>query len=356
MEVESDEGAPGDAGVGGTSPLSAEDAALRLQARVRGFAARRGVLRAGGRVAVLPAKVLGALKLHQLLGVRFLFEAMQAGGGLLCDDPGLGKTFSAIALVSALLTSLHVHRVLIAVPANVVGVWVAEFARWTGTTVPLVVVGASEAGLHARLKLRDLGAVKKPEQQVVVASMSMLLNHGSVRATDLSPAVASPQPLHHPPHPFLSSSRAFVCPCVRAPQGLVASEGVDLLVVDEAHRLRNRGETANAIEAVPANARVLLTGTPLSNNLAEFYTILDLANPGSLGTRAAFEANFVRPMAAARKADATKVRDALPAHLPTCPSTHPLIISSARQPASPGQPVSPSHRPPLPSAGGHRAR
>ena len=99
---------------------------------------------------------------------------------------------------------------------------------------------------------------------------------------------------------------SFVLAC-GASQGLIASDGVDLLVVDEAHRLRNRGETAKAIEAVPAKARVLLTGTPLSNNLAEFYSVLDLANPGCLGTRADFDEGFVRPMAAARKPDATEV-------------------------------------------------
>ena len=182
MEVNDSDGVLGDAETAGTSPLSAEEAILRLQARARGFAARRGVLRAGGRVALLPAGVLKALKVHQLLGVRFLFDALQQGGAMLCDDPGLGKTFTAIALVAALVTSSHAHRVLIAVPANVLGVWKSEFARWTGGTLPLVVVGADEAGLHASLKLRDLGAVKKPTQMVVVASMSMLLNHGKVRA------------------------------------------------------------------------------------------------------------------------------------------------------------------------------
>lgn len=182
MEVNDSDEVLGDAETAGTSTLSDEEATLRLQARARGFAARRDVLRAGGSVALLPAGVLKALKLHQLLGVRFLFGALQQGGAMLCDDPGLGKTFTAIALVTALVTSSRTHRVLIAVPANVLGVWKAEFARWTGGTLPLVVVGADESGLHAGLKLRDLGAVKAPAQMVVVASMSMLLNHGKVRA------------------------------------------------------------------------------------------------------------------------------------------------------------------------------
>ena len=114
--------------------------------------------------------------------------------------------------------------------------------------------------------------------------------------------------LGYPVFPQLTHvlTAAFVLAC-GAPQGLVASDRIDLLVVDEAHSLRNRGETAKAIEAVPAKARVLLTGTPLSNNLAEYYAVLDLANPGCLGTRSEFDDDFVRPMAAARKPDATEV-------------------------------------------------
>jgi len=61
MEVDDSDEVLGDAETAGTSPLSGEEAVLRLQARCRGFVARRGVLRAGGRFALLPAGVLKAL-------------------------------------------------------------------------------------------------------------------------------------------------------------------------------------------------------------------------------------------------------------------------------------------------------
>ena len=153
---------------------------------------------------MLPAGVLKALKLHQLLGVCFLFGALQQDGALLCDDPGLGKTFTSIALISAFVESRRCHRVLVSVRTWRVG--------GAGGVCPLDghddaargSWGASETGLHARLKLRALGPVKAPEQMVVVASMSMVLNHGAVSETSLN-------------HPYMVPSRQPACLSVWLP-------------------------------------------------------------------------------------------------------------------------------------------
>ena len=58
---------------------------------------------------------------------------------------------------------------------------------------------------------------------------------------------------------------------------------------------------ARAVARVPARMRLLLTATFVPNQLGEFYAIADLANPGRLGTRADFAADFERPLTAARR-------------------------------------------------------
>ena len=55
---------------------------------------------------------------HQLEGVCWLFGAFGRGGGLLADEPGLGKTLQVIVLLEALVRTGRVARVLIAAPAN----------------------------------------------------------------------------------------------------------------------------------------------------------------------------------------------------------------------------------------------
>ena len=66
---------------------------------------------------------------HQLDGVRWLFAAIHCGGGLLADDPGLGKTLQLITVVEALIRSQHCHRVLIVTPANLLANWDAVRCR-----------------------------------------------------------------------------------------------------------------------------------------------------------------------------------------------------------------------------------
>ena len=86
---------------------------------------------------------------------------------------------------------------------------------------------------------------------------------------------------------------------------LCAGAGVDLLVADEAHGLAHESQRANAVRCTPARARILITATPLSNDLMELYRLYDLARPGILGRVAHFKADFERPIAAASMDDAT---------------------------------------------------
>ena len=70
------------------------------------------------------------LKPYQVEGVRWLYEAVHRGGGLLADDPGLGKTLQVITVLEALVHVRQVSRVLIATPANLLSNWDAELRHW----------------------------------------------------------------------------------------------------------------------------------------------------------------------------------------------------------------------------------
>ena len=87
----------------------------------------------------------------------------------------------------------------------------------------------------------------------------------------------------------------------------------DLLICDEAHRLKNDETLTNkALDALPCARRVLLSGTPIQNHLDEFFAMVNFANPGVLGTAQEFH----------RRASAHPRH---PLHLPdTAPSTPPL--------------------------------
>ena len=80
----------------------------------------------------------------------------------------------------------------------------------------------------------------------------------------------------------------------------------DLLICDEAHRLKNDQTLTNkALATLACRRRILLSGTPLQNDLDEFYAMVHFTNPGILGTSAAFRKRFERPILAGREPDAT---------------------------------------------------
>ena len=87
-----------------------------------------------------------------------------------------------------------------------------------------------------------------------------------------------------------------------------ATGGIDLLVCDEAHRLKNtKGDTQTiaALRALRCDRRVLLTGTPIQNDLGEFFAVMDFACPGLLGDASVFKKVFSNPVEASRDKHAT---------------------------------------------------
>jgi non-specific serine/threonine protein kinase len=69
------------------------------------------------------------------------------------------------------------------------------------------------------------------------------------------------------------------------------------VVVDEAQAIKNAAtKQSTAIRSLPAASRIAVTGTPVENRLAVLWSILDFANPGMLGTAAAFKKRYAEPI------------------------------------------------------------
>ena len=80
---------------------------------------------------------------------------------------------------------------------------------------------------------------------------------------------------------------------------------VDLLICDEAHKLKNAdAELTKTLNALPARKRILLSGTPMQNELGEFFNMVSFCNPGVLGSRSEFRKRYERPILRSREPDA----------------------------------------------------
>ena len=157
-------------------------AALQCQRRLRGHAVRRCLLASAGPRgrcwAAIPRAALARLQPHQLGGVRWLFAAWARGGGILADDPGLGKTLQILVLLDALAWRRLARRVLVAVPANLLGNWEVELRRWRAAGVIQflnpTVVRAGDSGLRPEDHLRALARRCAVARAVAAASPSCL--------------------------------------------------------------------------------------------------------------------------------------------------------------------------------------
>jgi superfamily II DNA or RNA helicase len=208
------------------------------------------------RAAVAPPGGLRAtLRPYQRRGLSWLTQMCELGlGGCLADDMGLGKTVQVIAV--------HLHRrplaagpTLVVCPTSLLGNWERELGRFA----PEVPVRRYHGGGR---HLEELAA-----DEVVLVTYGV----------------------------------------VRRDRAVLAEVGWGLVVADEAQHAKNPlSRTARELRAIPAPARVALTGTPVENRLTELWSILDWTTPGLLGPLERFRRSVAVPIERYPDADATE--------------------------------------------------
>ena len=221
-----------------------------------------------------PDGFVGDLRPYQQRGVAWLQMLEGLGlGACLADDMGLGKT----AMVLALLQAEH----LTGVPDSDPGKKAA-----TDTSGPtLVVCPTSVAGNWAR------------EAERFTPDLSVLMHHGASRAREGT-----------------FEKRAGASDVVITTYALATRDKTVLakvpwrrIVLDEAQNVKNpEAKQTKAVRSLASPRRVALTGTPVENHLGELWSIMEILNPGLLGSAAAFRERFVMPVERFRDEEAAE--------------------------------------------------
>ncbi|KAJ6620243.1 P-loop containing nucleoside triphosphate hydrolase protein, partial [Mycena sp. CBHHK59/15] len=224
-----------------------------------------------------PALVTGArLKDYQLEGLQWMVSLHENGiSGILADEMGLGKTLQTIAF-SAHLRELGFGKpFLVVCPLSVLHNWVEEYRRFA-PEIPVVMYHGTPA---ERAELRRTVLRWPPAPSSSTKSKSTKRKHGAEAApAPTFPIVLTTYELAIRDRPVLAA----------LPWGYI--------VVDEGHRLKNfgcrlmqelkrYGEGGNA-------GRMVLTGTPLHNNLAELWSLLHFILPDIFDDVDAFQEWF----------------------------------------------------------------
>ena len=183
------------------------------------------------------------LRDHQREGIKFLYECVMGlrdfngQGAILADEMGLGKTLQTIALLWTLLKqspygngSSIIKKALIVCPATLINNWRKEIHKWLG----LDRIGV----LVADAKTRVTHFTHGKSYSVMIVSYERLR---TIQAD------------------------------------LAKGNGVDIIVADEAHRLKTaKNKSLQALNALPTVKKIFLTGTPVQNDLSEFYMMVNL--------------------------------------------------------------------------------
>ena len=195
---------------------------------------------------VLPPGLRAELRGYQLEGFAWMSRLAQAGlGACLADDMGLGKTVQTLGV---LVARAELGPALVLAPTSVCGNWLAE----TTTFAPgLRCVIYGEDGDRAAA-IADAG----PGDVLVVSYALAQID-----------------------------AEAF------------AEKSWATLVMDEAQALKNAAtKRAKSVAEFKADFRLALSGTPVENRLADLWSIMNLINPGLLGSAAQFAERFANPI------------------------------------------------------------
>ncbi|KAJ4968959.1 hypothetical protein NE237_015660 [Protea cynaroides] len=230
----------------------------------------------------IPPSISSKLKPHQIAGIRFMWEniiqsvrKVKSGdkglGCILAHTMGLGKTFQVIAFLYTALRSvdLGLKTALIVTPVNVLHNWRREFVKWQPAELrPLRVFMLEDVSRERRsewlAKWRAKGGV-------------FLIGYSAFRNLSLGKNVKD------------RHAAREICYSLQ--------DGPDILVCDEAHMIKNtRADTTQALKQVKCQRRIALTGSPLQNNLMEYYCMVDFVREGFLGSSHEFRNRFQNPI------------------------------------------------------------
>ena len=217
-----------------------------------------------------PETLQATLRPYQLDGLNWLWALdEQSLGGILADDMGLGKTMQVLALLCREREGISLERLqdgpltdrrevppapvgptLLVCPMSVVGAWQREAEKFA----PYLSVHVHHGGDRLRDESFIAGA----------ADLDLVITTYSLLARDLT--LLQAVPWHR-------------------------------IVLDEAQHVKTPGtQVTRAARALQAPHRLALTGTPVDNRLADLHSLMEVVNPGLLGSAASFQERIATPI------------------------------------------------------------
>ncbi|MFM7515661.1 MAG: DEAD/DEAH box helicase [Pirellula sp.] len=170
---------------------------------------------------------------YQMDGIAFLYARSSA---ILADEMGLGKTMQAITAIRMLLLSGEIRNALLVCPKPLVTNWMREFRQWA-PEIPIAVIQGDSS--------KRAWVWSNPQAPVKIANYELMLKDSAV----------------------IDDGSLFF----------------DLVLLDEAQRIKNRNSTTSeVVRSIPRSRSWALTGTPIENSVEDLVSIFEFLSPGHL--------------------------------------------------------------------------
>ncbi|KAH0788422.1 DNA repair protein rhp26 [Histomonas meleagridis] len=217
----------------------------------------------------IPKAIWDSLFPHQRVAVEWLWGLWKKqAGGIEGDEMGLGKTAIACTFINALHTSNIIHKpILILCPLTVAQQWIRELHIWC----PL---------MHSIL-LHSTRSNQKVTPEEIIQNVE---GNPSIIVTNY-------EFLHHE-------------------EGSMLLQLVDWSIVmcDEGHKIRNyQSSISRNVKKLTSDFKLVISGSPIQNNLLELWSLFDFAVPGLLGTLEVFQQDFADPIKYGGYSNATPI-------------------------------------------------
>ncbi|KAM6970657.1 transcriptional regulator ATRX-like [Aplochiton taeniatus] len=233
------------------------------------------------------------LKPHQVDGVQFMWDcccesvkkanSTPGSGCILAHCMGLGKTLQVVAFLHTMLQSKNLKflTALVVCPLNAILNWVNEFEKWQDNFG------------NDKVKVRELATLRSVMERYT--SLQRWNRDGGVM-------IISYEMYRNLSLGYKVSNQLYL----KTFQRTLVDPGPDFVICDEGHILRN--ETSNiskAMTSIKTRRRVVLTGTPLQNNLVEYHCMVNFIKENLLGSLKEFRNRFINPIQNGQCADST---------------------------------------------------
>ncbi|KAJ4966305.1 hypothetical protein NE237_018154 [Protea cynaroides] len=208
----------------------------------------------------LPGKIANILFPHQREGLKWLWALHCRGtGGILGDDMGLGKTMQMCSFLAGLFHSCLIKRALVVAPKTLLSHWIKE----------LSLVGLGD-------KTREyFGACVKARQyelQYILQDKGILLTTYDI---------------------VRNNSKSLRGDCYFNHDISEETMTWDYIILDEGHLIKNPAtQRAKSLLEIPSAHRIIISGTPLQNNLKELWALFNFCCPELLGDKIEFKNRY----------------------------------------------------------------